>query len=352
MRTTLHILIPAAMLVAFTAASCSKGEKTSKLPTAGEAIPVKVMNPIFSSQTGVITAGGQFTTDDETMLSFKTGGIISAVLVKEGDAVRRGQLLATLDVTEISALANQARLGLEKAERDLKRATNLHRDSVATLEQLENARTARDLAQQQLRAAEFNLQHSEIRAVNDGYILRKFANAGQLAGPGTPVFQTNGATSRKWLMRLGVSDREWAQIANGDSATITTDAFPNRTLSAIVSRRAESADPYTGAFIIELTVNVTGDVKPAAGMFGKATIKASAKQDAWEIPYTALLDGNAGEGFIFVTTDGKTAERIPVKIASIAANTVRLSDGPKHGQRIIVSGSAYLTHGSPIRITN
>jgi RND family efflux transporter MFP subunit len=352
MRTTFHILIPAALMLVFTASSCGKEEKKIQIPSASETIPVKVMNPTFSSQTGIVSAGGQFTTDDETILSFKTGGIISSVLVKEGDAVRRGQLLATLDLTEISALVNQARLGLEKAERDLKRATNLYRDSVATLEQLENARTARELAAQQLRAAEFNLQHAEIRAVNDGYILRKFANTGQLAGPGTPVFQTNGASSGKWLMRLGVSDREWAQIATGDSATITTDAFPGRTLTASVTRRAEAADPYTGAFIIELSVNTPVDVKPAAGMFGKATVYASAKQDAWEIPYTALLDGNAGEGFIFVTSDGKTAEKIPVKIAAITGNSVRLSDGPKQGQQVIVSGSAYLTQGSLIRITN
>ncbi|MCA6364551.1 MAG: efflux RND transporter periplasmic adaptor subunit [Bacteroidetes bacterium] len=352
MRTTFHILIPAALLLAFTASSCGKDEKKNTIPAATEAIPVKVINPSFSSQTSIVNAGGQFTTDDETMLSFKTGGIISAVLVKEGDAVRRGQLLATLDVTEISALVNQARLGLEKAERDLKRATNLHRDSVATLEQLENARTARELAAQQLRAAEFNLQHSEIRAVNDGYILRKFANTGQLAGPGTPVLQTNGASSGKWLMRLGVSDREWAQIATGDTATITTDAFPGRTLNARVTRRAEAADPYTGAFIIELSVNTTQEVKPAAGMFGKATIYASAKQDAWEIPYSALLDGNAGEGFIFVTSDGKKAEKVAVKIAAITGQTVRLSEGPRQGQQVIVAGSAYLTHGSLIRITN
>jgi RND family efflux transporter MFP subunit len=351
MRNTLRISA-AAILLLFTAASCGKPKAAAKIPAAGEAVPVKVMDPVRSGQSDTVTAGGQFTTDDETILSFKTGGIISSILVKEGDAVRRGQLLATLDVTEISSLVNQAHLGLEKAERDLKRAENLYRDSVATLEQIENARTAKDLAVQQLRAAEFNLQHSEIRAVNDGYILRKFANSGQLAGPGTPVFQTNGASSNKWLMRIGVSDREWAKISTGDSAAIITDAFPGKTIKATVSRRAEAADPYTGAFIIELTVSVPEGVKLAAGMFGKATISASAKTDVWEIPYTALLDGNGGTGYIFVTTNGKTAKRIPVKIAAITGNSVHLSEGPEENQRIIISGSAYLTDGSPINITN
>ncbi|MGL5891421.1 MAG: efflux RND transporter periplasmic adaptor subunit [Bacteroidia bacterium] len=352
MRTTLNITAAAALLLTLTAASCGKSKIAPKLPAAGDGIPVKVMDPVRTGQSGTVAAGGQFTTDDETILSFKTGGIISSVLVKEGDAVRRGQLLATLDVTEISAVVNQAKLGLEKAERDLKRAENLYRDSVATLEQTENARTAKDLAVQQLRAAQFNLQHSEIRAVNDGYILRKFANTGQLAGPGTPVFQTNGATGKKWLMRLGVSDREWAKISIGDSASITTDAFPGKKMKATVSRRAEAADPYTGAFIIELTVSVPEGVKLAAGMFGKAVIAASAKADVWEIPYTALLDGNAGTGYIFITTNGKTAKRIPVKIAAINGNSVHLSEGPQENQRVIVSGSAYLTDGSPIIITN
>ncbi len=80
-----------------------------------------------------VRATGLLSTSTEMKLSFKTGGIISQLHVREGESVRKGEVLARLDLSEIRAQVNQARIGLEKAERDLARAGNLYRDSVATL---------------------------------------------------------------------------------------------------------------------------------------------------------------------------------------------------------------------------
>ncbi|MBK8884570.1 MAG: biotin/lipoyl-binding protein [Bacteroidales bacterium] len=111
--------------------------------------------------TGSVQSSGQFTTDDETMLSFKTGGIVDRIYVKEGDKIRKGQLLATLDLTEISSQVNQSQIAYEKAARDYNRIENLQKDSVASLEQLQNSKTGLELAKQQLAAAKFNLQYSK-----------------------------------------------------------------------------------------------------------------------------------------------------------------------------------------------
>jgi multidrug efflux pump subunit AcrA (membrane-fusion protein) len=100
--------------------------------------------------------------------------------VKEGDAIKKGQVLAVLDLTEINAQVTQATLAFEKAERDYKRLSNLYRDSVVTLEQFQNAGTGLDIAREQLTAARFNRTFSEIRASENGYILRKFVNEGQV----------------------------------------------------------------------------------------------------------------------------------------------------------------------------
>ncbi|MGY0039503.1 biotin/lipoyl-binding protein [Pedobacter sp. NJ-S-72] len=82
------------------------------------------------SSNATIAVSGQFTTDDEVLLSFKTGGIINSLLVKEGDAVKKGQLLATLNLTEINAQVQQTQLSYEKAKRDYQRTKNLYSDSV------------------------------------------------------------------------------------------------------------------------------------------------------------------------------------------------------------------------------
>ncbi|UYQ94102.1 efflux RND transporter periplasmic adaptor subunit [Chitinophaga horti] len=314
-------------------------------------IPVKVMPVGGADKEGNIVASGQFTTDDETNLSFKTGGIISDIYVKEGDAVRKGQLLASLHLTEINAEVSQLQLSYEKAQRDHQRTQRLYADSVATLEQLQNTQTALQLAEQQLNSARFNRNYSAIHAPKDGFVLHKLANAGQLVNAGTPVLQTNGAAGNNWLLRVGLSDRDWAALKIGDKADVTVQALPGRVLNGTVSRKAEGIDVQSGTLSVDIKLDATQATGLAAGMFGQCKIHCSnVAQNAWPVPYDAVLDGNGSEGFVFVTSDGKTARKVPVTIAGIEKEQVMLSGGVKPGEQLIISGSAYLTDQSPIRI--
>ncbi len=343
------ILLSLATLVFFSACKNQEEPTTAAVPKASESVPVRTISLEQGKKSIPVAVSGQFTTDDETILSFKTGGIVSSVLVREGDYVKKGQLLATLDLTEIRAQVKQAELGLQKVQRDHERAKNLYKDSVATLEQLENSRTAVDIAQQQFNAAQFNLNNSEVRAPKDGYVLRKFANSGQIAGPGTPILMTNGAGSAQWILRTGVSDKDWAKIRINDPATVEIDAFPGQKFEAYISHKMESADPYSGAFIIEIKLKSVPKGL-AAGLFGKATIQPRQQIDTWSVPYAALLDGHANQGFVFITNDGKTAKRIPVTIAAIQRDYVEISAGLEDATQLIVAGSAYLKDGSNIHI--
>ncbi len=340
-RTVILLLLTALVL------SCKKtDDKPETGPSSTGPVPVQVQQLVSENLSPVIQTAGLFTTDDETYLSFKTGGVIEKVLVKEGDAIRKGQLLATLNLTEIEAQVAQARLAYDKAKRDNARVENLFRDSVATLEQFQNARTGMEVAARQLEAASFNRSYSEIRALSSGFVLRKMASEGQVISPGSPVFMTNGAGSGKWMLKAGVSDREWTAIQTGDVATITTDARPGETFQARVTRKSEGTDAMSGAFTVELTVPTARGL--ASGLFGKATIHASRKQQAWKIPYQALLDGNGRSGYVFVTDDARTARKVAVVIDRIEKDNVVIASGLEQAKSLIVSGSAYLKDGAPI----
>ncbi|TDW96112.1 efflux RND transporter periplasmic adaptor subunit [Dinghuibacter silviterrae] len=350
------LIIPAALLL-HACGTPASGKSTAK--TDNDTIPVQVMTLEGSGDPSAgIAVSGQFTTDDETQLSFKTGGVIHALLVKEGDRIHRGQLLATLDLTEINTQVQQAQLNLDKAKRDYQRIQNLYKDSVATLEQLQNAQTALDVAGQQVNAVRFNQNYSEIRAGEDGFVLRKLANPGQVVSPGTPVLETNGAGSKGWLLRVGLSDRQWAQIRLGDKARLETGALPGQTLSGTVSRKSEGVDPQTGTFSADIRVDAGGTHAAgvlAAGLFGKGVIQPIARSAAngtWAIPYQALLDGDGSSGYVFVTDDGHTAHKVRVRLSGMEKDRVIISDGLQNAHALIVSGSAYLTDSSPIRITS
>ncbi len=338
------------LFTAWIAQSCNNSEgKTEIVTTNVEEIPVKVMPLEKQEVKPLVNTSGLFTTDDETNLAFKVGGVISNVYVKEGDAIRKGQLLASLNLTEIEAHVSQTKLAFEKSKRDFARIENLYRDSVVTLEQFQNAKTGMEVAGNQFEAASFNRSYSEIRAVSNGYVLKKMASEGQVISSGTSVLQTNGASQNLWKLRVGVSDREWALVAIGDNATITTDALPGLSLAATVSRKAEGTDGISGAFSIELTLEKT-IASLASGLFGKATIHSNRSQTVWSIPYEALLDGNAQSGYVFTTNDSKTAIKTPVIVGTINRDQIFINGGLENAKFIIISGSAYLRDSSLITV--
>jgi RND family efflux transporter MFP subunit len=336
------------LMVVLQACTDSSG-KNNSIPKSAEPIPVKVMLLEKSTNTPVIEVSGQLTSDEETTLSFKIGGVVNAVFVKEGDKVKKGQLLATLDLTEINAQVSQARLGYEKAQRDFQRVTNLHRDSVATLEQLQNTQTALSVSKELLEGANFNRSFAEIHAPASGFVLRKFVNAGQVVSTGNPVLQTNGVGQSDWILKTGVSDKQWAAIKINDKATVRLDAFPDRTFQASVIRKAGTSDFQTGAFTVELKVN-SAQVKLATGMFGSAQLQSGDVKNTWKVPYEAVLDANGNEGFVFVTSDYETVQRKLVVIDSFDETHIRIGAGLNGNEALIVSGSAYLSDGSPITI--
>lgn len=329
--------------------ACTDSKGDSRIPKPLEPVSVRVIEPVKTIGRQIIKVSGQLTTDDETVLGFKTSGIVKSIMVEEGDAVKKGQLLATLDLREVNGHVAQARHGYEKAQRDYNRVKNLFKDSVATLEQLENAETALALAKEQLDITEFNKGFSSIYAPSNGYVLRKFVNAGQVVDVGDPILMTNGASSGKWILKVGVSDRQWSVIRVSDSAAVSIDAFPGQKYNGRVIRKGETSDPMTGAFTVEVEV-LERKGPLASGMFGTATFTSASAQPTWSVPFQAVLDANDDEGFVFVTHDNKTASRQRVTIDSFDEKVIRINSGLENVQTVIISGNAYLTDNSPINI--
>ncbi len=330
--------------------ACGKGESETKPITKGESIPVTVIQLKQARFSSPISASGTFTTKDETILSFKVGGIISNLYVQEGDPVKKGQVLASLDLTEIQSGLNQSKLAYEKALRDHERAGRLYRDSVATLEQFQNSKTALDIAEQQLKTTEFNLSFSQIRATQNGYVLRKFVNAGQQVSSGAPVLQINGANQGNWVLQATVNDQNWSIISIDDQAVIlnsNSDSIPGK-----VIRKSQSADPLTGSYWVEIAPKNTENLALASGMFGKAVVMPSIQKEGWQIPYEALLDAEGSGGYVFVTDDDQHAKKVKVTLGKIGENSVQILSGLENHSKLISKGSAYLTDGSKIKVKN
>lgn len=346
----LFLALPLSIALIFGGCSKNKTAEKANLNTENtEIIPIRLAKVMQKVVTHDIVGNGMLASKAESRPSFKTGGVINKIYVKEGDVVKAGQLLATLDMTEINAQVAQAQIGLEKSERDLKRAKNLYADTVATLEQVQNATSGADAARRTMEIARFNQRFSEVRAPRGGKILKKLMNEGELAGPGMPVFIINEAISSDWVVRVGVSDRDWAALRLGNTAEVRFDAYQNQVFAGKVTKLADYADPMSGTFEVEITVVPKSDTRFVLGMYAHARITPSNATKMTVVPIEALVEGNGTEGVVFAPNGADGVLKVPIKIVYIGGREIGVS-GLERVSEVVTEGSSYLTEKSKVKV--
>jgi RND family efflux transporter MFP subunit len=335
-------------LALFAAASCSDKKDIPAAQT--EAVAVKTEKIMVQDYAKPVQSAGIITSDKEARLSFKVTGIISKLYVNEGDMVNKGQILATLDQTEISAQLQQAKNDYEKAVRNHNRMGNLHKDNAATQEEYENSATSLNSAKQLYDIARFNKQYATIYANQQGSVIKKEMNEGEIANAGAAVYTINASGSEDWVIKIGLPDKEWIKLKKGDRATITADAYRDKKFDAVVSEIGLGADPQTGTFLVKLKIKPVG-YKFASGLAAKVAIYPSHKERLSFIPASALVEANGNSAIVYsLNQDGKTIKKHSVQIAFTENNRVAVRSGLEGATIIITDGASYLSEGSNIKL--
>jgi RND family efflux transporter MFP subunit len=251
-------------------------------------------------------------------------------------------------LSEIDAGVTRAHSAAEKAERDLARARRLFADSVATLEQVQNAETGRDVAAAELQAVAFNRRYAVIVAPAAGVILRRNAEPGQLIQAGTAVF-TLGSRSRGVVVRAALADRDVVRVRRGDATVVRFDALPDLVLQGSVTEIAAAADPATGTYRVEVALG--GAAGLATGLVGQVEIRPRAAQPMFVVPVDAVLEADGSRGTVFaLSADGKRAERRAVTIGFLDGDRVAVVTGLAGVRNVVTDGAAYLDDGAAVRV--
>ena len=324
----------------------SCGSQQEKQPES-KPIPVQTVMVHENDIALPINTSGKLYSSLESKLSFKIPGIIDKIYVREGQTVRKNTILATLNLVEMQARVHQAQSGYQKAERDLERVKRLYADSVVTLELMQNAKTARDVADAELKVAAFNLRHAQIMAPENGKILKKLAEEGELINSGTPLFLF-GADQEGWVIRAAVTDRQIISLEPGNRADVQFDAYGNTFFPAEVNEMQAVANPYTGTFEVELKLKPT-QLKLYSGFVGRVKIIPNEKKSYFVLPVQALVEGDGQTGYIFVADRAKKqVKRQAIKVAAIFEDQLLIKYGVQDGQEIVTYGAPYLTDNSTI----
>lgn len=335
------------LLAASLLAGCSGSSEDAAVAPG---TPVNAAAATSGPPLAVINANGLVGSRDEMRLSFKTGGIVRRIAVQEGETVRKGALLAELDLTEIAAQAEQAAQLAQKAERDLERGERLAADQVISLEALQNLRTQASIARAARDAARFNLGYSRITAPRDGVVLRKLIEERELVPPGQPVLIL-GSADRGHVVRLALADRDIVKISVSDAAKVRLDAYPGRELRGAVSEVSSAADPRTGLFPAQIRLDPAEGVRLASGLVARAQIMPSHNGESalTYVPVAAIVEGDGRTANVFVV-DGDVARKRAVQLRFLNGEHAALESGLKPGERVVTEGALYLVDGEKIRI--
>lgn len=308
-------------------------------------VPVVTAKPQALPLQDTLVAIGRLEAADEIDLSFKTGGVIAAILVDMGDPVKKGQVLARLDTTEIDADVRRTEESLTKTERDLARVTSLHGQGLVSQEALDNAGTARDLAAAAVQAARFNLEQATILAPAPGRVLSRRVQGREVIGPGVPVLTVSGE-GKGWLLRASVSDRAAMRVAPGQTAFVRLDALAGDPIAGRVRRVAGQAHPATGMFDVEIGLDSTpGTLR--SGMIGRGGIVVPRKPTLG-IPLTALIEARGAAAKVVVVREGRAVLQ-SVRIGEIVGQAVEVPEGLAPEDDVVISGAAYVNAGQRVR---
>ena len=336
------------LLLSFGIAGCARGRAAAPDAREKTLVAVRVGRLAFELVTRPVTATGTLGPKEEVPLSFKVGGVIAQMRVDEGQSVRAGDTLALLDLSEIDAAVVRARSAADKAERDLTRAQRLYGDSVATLEQAQNAATGRDVARAELETATFNRRYAIIVAPASGVILKRSAEPGELVQAGISILKL-GSHARGVVVRTGLADRDVVRVRLGDRAMVRFDAFPDRTFEGTVTELAGASDPMTGTYDVEVTIPAASRL--ASGLVGQVEIRPAATHRVALIPIESLLEADGSHAAVFaVSADGRHAERRSVTIAFLTGDRVAVTSGLEGVTAVVTDGAAYLDDGATLRI--
>jgi RND family efflux transporter MFP subunit len=340
-------LILSGMILYFST-SCTR--EIPEIKNVEQTIYVKTELLDESINTLSIHSPGILSSKQVIQLSFKTGGIIACIQVEEGSEVKKGQVMASLDMTEIASQVGQIKLGFEKAERDLLRVKSLYNDTVATLEQLQDATSAYEVALESKSIAEFNQRYSRITAPADGKIIARLAEEHELVGPGMPVLVFSEKGKEEWVVKVGLSDKDIVRIKRGDKAEVFFDAYPGKNFTGYVSQIAEMSDPQSGTFEAEVTL-IPQQERLINGLVANVIIEPKNSQKFTMVPPEALSEVNGLNGYVYVVEDeDTTARKVPVTIAFFGEDEIAVVESVNQLGAVITEGVGYLEDGIKLSV--
>jgi multidrug efflux pump subunit AcrA (membrane-fusion protein) len=407
MKRTIIVLVVIALagLGAFRVAQVISAKKED--PKKGMRNPIPLVE-VASATRGLIEERilrtGDIAPELQVTIYSKVQGWVEKINVREGDRVKTGQVLATLDAREAEAAVaqakanleasaarlkqvrataeeavqsqiQQAKANLELAEADQKRFQELHQKDFVARQQLDEAQTKYNvakanydlamnnirqktwendiaLAEAQVRQAKASLDLTQAQLANliiispmNGEVTKRFVDPGTMAKDTTPILTLMDLSEVKMVMN--VIEKEFVHLQKGQPVKITVTAFPDRTFQGRIAIITPALDLQSRTAEIQISIPNPGYILNP-GMFGRVEILLRSSPQATLIPIQALVS-EEDKDFVYLLKDGK-AYRRPVQKGIVKDTFIEIIRGLNPGDQVVTAGQEFLRDEIPVRL--
>lgn len=340
-QRVLCFILPALLL------AC-KGKNKNMEADKPAAITVTVETVTPAAVNNEVAVSGNIEGNTTVKLGFMVGGKINYISNSEGQPVRRGQLIASLDASNYIIAKKLADVQVNNASDEYSRLKILHDRNSLSESDFSKIGFTLQQARLQQQAQQKNLSDTRLYSPINGVLLKRQAEVGEIVSVGMPVFVIADISKVKVLAYVPESDLRNIRI--GQYATVMVSAL-DKNFSGKVTEVGAAADATSRSFTIKIELPNPGSlIRP--GMIAEARIATGGDKAVILLPAEAVQKDVANQSYVYVADkmQGKAFKR-RVSLGNVADNKIEVLSGLSAGDRVVVSGNQKLSDGAAIAIT-
>lgn len=289
--------------------------------------------------------------DDQIFVSSETGGRLLSVSVKEGQYVKRGQLIARVDLQSIQDQKAELQTSMSLAKDVYDRQKRLWDQNIGSEIQFLQAKNQYERLQKTMATLDTQLGKANIYSPISGVVDKEFLKAGEMSAPGTPIVQLFNPNKLK--ITADIPETYLGKIKRGDRVEIALPAI-NEEMTKKISLIGRTIDPSNRTFKVEVaTDSKNGKLKP--NLLAELKFNDYSKKDAIAVPLEIVQQEVTGKKFVYSVgkKDGKDIATKSYVITGEGYNgDIIIEEGLSAGDQIIIDGARSIANGDPIKIMN
>jgi len=351
-----------AILLALFILGCNDKEPEEKIRN------VRTMELIQSQATSKHNFNGIARSDVAARLSFNVSGTVKRVYIRDGQSVKEGDIIATLNdsffrlkVNEVKSSLKQAKVKLANVKSKYKRIKKLYVNRSSSLSDLDNARTTMESAKanynamkNRLEQAELKLSYTKLRAPMNGSISNLNIHKGENVTTAMSIASISSTGSIE--VPISIPGSLIDNLKEGQKCTVIFDALKGKTYKAEVIEVSHASNQRTTTFPVVVRITERSKrVHPGMSATVKFNFHNDVNKNSFVVPLHALMEDKKGHYLYIVdeiTNGVGSIERCDVKRGQLTTDGIIITSGVGSNMKVLTAGMSRVHEGQKVRVAN